>query len=263
MNKNLEELVLEKSKLTREIRECSKEKSEKKQLLINECKTLIEKIKELQPPKDPILHAKMVEKKKNRITAECADCGGEYDVSSKTRVPIAYCKPCRANRTSDILEYISGEEFQIFSEKDLGEAEEFLRGKCADLRLDLHKTLDSISAKTKLPTSSACCVSYVGCLTETRIAAREDIMDRIRKGQILFGVLIFKRGSARMTDDERNSFTSVGSKAWFNLLCKYSTKPLFIDDSEDHVLSVRSIGVESIQIKSGQNLLNLIRNRIK
>ena len=53
----------------------------------------------------------------------------------------------------------------------------------ADIRLDLHKTLDTITCNTKLPKRnghvvSACCVSYVGSLTATRINAREDSKEK-------------------------------------------------------------------------------------
>lgn len=261
MSDTIEQLIAQKESLTLKIRE-NKDDPLQKKLLIEECKQISQKIKDLQPPKDPIQHAKQQEKKKNLVTAECDHCKNEYQTSGKTRIPIVYCKECRSKRQDDILEYVTVNNFQIFTEKQLADAEKFLKKQKANVRLDLHKTLNTISVNTKLPTDSTCCVSYVGCLTATRVDAREEIMERIQKGQIQFGVLVFKRGNPK--NENRNSFTEIGSKAWFNSLVRSDVDiPLFIDDSEDHVLSVGCIAnVNSVQIKPGNSLLDLIKNNL-
>jgi len=149
------------------------------------------------------------------------------------------------------------------------DAEDALKTLRADVRLDLHKTLDTISEKEQLhPHNSelvSCCVSYVGRLTTTRIAARNDIISRIKAGQIVFGALVFNRGSHR--DPElANNYTVDGSKAWFNRCVGYSqgVVPLFVDDSDDHVLSVKTLGnINSIQIRNQDSLLDLIKKHTK
>lgn len=254
----IELLIAQKDALTKCIRGIENDPNEKKRL-IDECKKLGSRIKELRPPKDPILHAQQQQQKKNLITVECENCGNDFQTSGKTRICVVYCKGCRPLRQTDILEYITDESFTIFTEKQLTVAENLLKSLTSDVRLDLHKTLDTLSPNTKLPTKNNCCVSYVGNLTVTRITAREDIMERIGTGQIDFGVLVFKRGSYK--SEERNSFTEVGSKAWFNRLVQSTNEcAVFIDDSEDHVLSVGCIdGMDSIRIAPGQQLLKLLK----
>jgi len=260
----LDELTKQKDLLTDQIR-LSTNNSEKKKLLIDECKKISQKIKELHPnqknqDKQNNKQNNNQQKKQNLVTAECAHCDSEYQTSGKSRVPIAYCKECRKQRQDDILEFIIGDSFSIYAIEQLDDAEKLLKTLKSDLRLDLHKTLDTISSNTKLPVKNACCVSYVGCLTVTRLDAREEIMERIKNNQIQFGVLVFKRGSPK--NENRNSFTEIGSKYWFNSLVRSDTKiSMFIDDSEDHVLSVGCIdNIKSIQIKPREHLLNLIKN---
>jgi hypothetical protein len=185
----------------------------------------------------------------------CTECKTAFEGSRKLYVDLAYCKPCRKKHSKDILELVTAESFQIFNSSQVDDAESALSKLEADFRLDLHKTLDTIPEDTKLPGPS-CCVSYVGQLTGTRISAREEIQRRIKTGQLLFGALVFARGS-RKNPEACNTFKDVGSKAWFNLLVK-SDNPLFVDDSDDHVLSVESVGIRSIQIYPNQHLLPLL-----
>jgi hypothetical protein len=185
----------------------------------------------------------------------CVECAKGFEKSKKTYVDLAYCKDCRKNHSKDILEIVTVDEFRIFDSSQIDDAEAALSELEADFRLDLHLTLDTIPIDAKLPGSS-CCVSYVGQLTTTRISAREEIQERIKSGQLLFGALVFARGP-RKNPDVCNAFKEVGSKAWFNLLVK-SDNPLFVDDSDDHVLSVESVGIRSIQIYPDQNLLDLM-----
>ena len=190
----------------------------------------------------------------------CAECKNKFDGSRKTYVDLAYCKTCRKKHSKDILELITEDSFTIFNISQIKEAEVVLKNLEADIRLDLHKTLDTLDDDVKLPGSS-CCVSYVGRLTETRIGAREEIQERIKSGQLIFGALVFARGS-RKNPEAANKFTDPGSKAWFNQLVQ-GTNTIFVDDSDDHVLSVESIGVTSFQLYPENNLLVLLKNVMK
>ena len=135
------------------------------------------------------------------------------------------------------------------------EAESILSKLPACLRLDLHKTLDTLDPNIPIfETSQVCCISYVGRLSDTRNYAREDILDRIKYEQIEYGVLIFKRGK-----NINEPFTEDGSKAWVNKCIPFKHfEPLFIDDSEDHVLSVSSVGIKSVQIYPNDSLFDLL-----
>jgi hypothetical protein len=230
--------------------------------LIKEAKTVSMKLKELDPKRQEQVK-KQIEKEKLYDSVECAECNQPYKTSNKTRVPVAFCKPCRKIRGKDLLTLIrfvhKSKKVQIevvnYSDQDI--AEKQLSMLTSDLRLDLHKTLDTISPSIKFPMGYVCCVSYVGRLTKTRIEAQRDIINRMQKNQITFGALVYNRGSEK--SGNRNDFTEPGGKAWFNRLVNSNiSEPLFVDDSEDHVLSVRSIGVRSIQIKPQMKLLKLL-----
>ena len=78
------------------------------------------------------------------------------------------------------------------------------------LRLDLHNTLDTVDPDVNIFADS-CCISYVGKVTDTRIFARLDIQDRIKSGQIKYGILIFKRGNVK--SNNYCKFIEDGSKA--------------------------------------------------
>jgi len=133
------------------------------------------------------------------------------------------------------------------------------------VRLDLHKTLDTLSSNTKLPTDSVCCISFVGQFTQTRIDARKDIINRIRTQQIRFGILVFKRGS-KNDANACNSFHEIGSKAWANNFLGYdSSNIIFVDDSDDHVLSVKSLreDINSVRLDKGANLLQVLNAHLK
>ena len=61
---------------------------------------------------------------------------------------------------------------------------------------------------------NAVCCSYVSRNGKMREKARREIMNRIVKKQIKFGVLIFGRGKKH----NRYKYYDIGSKAWF---CKF------------------------------------------
>lgn len=153
----------------------------------------------------------------------------------------------------DICEIITRDEIVVC--QTAKEAESILSTMPACLRLDLHKTLDTLDPNVHIfETSQVCCISYVGRLSDIRNHAREDILDRIKYEQIEYGVLVFKRGK---NVDEL--FIEEGSKAWVNKCIPWKEYiPLFIDDSEDHVLSVNSIGIKSVQICPDDSLFDLL-----
>lgn len=152
----------------------------------------------------------------------------------------------------------------VFSKDDAAEAESFLRKQLVDdsesklLVLDLHNVLDTIGKNESLPTKNACSCSFVGKFSKTRDDAREEMIDRIHTGQIRFGTLIFKRGDRRSKKNNPNEFHDVGSKAW---VCKTLDAALFVDDSFDHVLSVESAGIESVQAKGAQRLWQVLKQK--
>ena len=177
---------------------------------------------------------------------------------------MVFCDGCRKKQGKDLIELIHGAgEPQIFLDYQVADAERALASLSADVRLDLHNTLDTISEDIQLPCAAAtvCCISYVGRLTDTRIEARQEIARRIAAGQIAFGALVFARGPHKDAQ-ARNNFVDVGSKAWFNKHLSVVTQgkdAVFVDDSEDHVQSVRCIeGVKSVQIQEHQSLLTIL-----
>lgn len=257
-NLSLSELEELKKNITAQIRNAE---NDQKQLLIGQAKEISDKIKSINPKITKKI-SQQPQKNNDLIEVICEQCEQIYKSSNKNRVPVVYCKKCRKIRQNDLIEIICRDSNQTFFLNSESEAEIYLKKFCkANIRLDLHKTLDTISSSTKLPTDSACCVSYVGALTITRSEARSEIKQRINTGQIRFGVLVFKRGSSR-NPEEANRFTDPGSKAWFNNILPADDDDncgvLFVDDSEDHVNSVQSIGIPSILIKPGENLLKLI-----
>lgn len=180
----------------------------------------------------------------------CADCQKSFETSGRTRIPVAFCKPCRKLHSKDIVEFILEPlNVKSYSINQLVDAEQFASSLFADVRLDLHGVLDTVEPNVPLGLpygNDACCISFVGALTTTRITARKNVIERIAKGQISFGVLVFKRGP-RKNKELCNAFQEPGSKAWINALIKGGK--LFIDDSLDHVFSVESIGIPGLVCK--------------
>ena len=130
----------------------------------------------------------------------------------------------------DLVEIITPQIIQIFTTEYWKEAEEVLKGLVADIRLDFHGVLDTLPL-TPLPIDKKipiCCICFVGRQSQTRMDARGQISERIKSGQIEFGILVFKRGTIK-----------VGTKAWVNSLLLHKGERMFIDDSEDHILTTR------------------------
>lgn len=186
-----------------------------------------------------------------KVEAICGNCDQVYKSSGTS----GFCEKCRKIRELDICEIITSTSIYFFDNldnltktmKDL-DLQNNIR-----LRLDLHDVLDTTEPEELLG-DRICCLSYVGKITKTRVEARKEIQERIKTGQIYYGVLVFKRGK-----DKNSAFTDIGSKAWFNSLLDNSCNPLFVDDSMDHVISVESVGVKSVQKIEHDNLSELIK----
>lgn len=172
----------------------------------------------------------------------------------------------------DIMEIIFKKEnqiqYKIFKKKE--NAEDTLNKYSADIRLDYHNVLDLTGPYQPLMSNQdrgkhiICVISYVGKNSDRRIEARKDIMRRIETGQIDFGILIFKRCLEPILC---NKFHDVGSKAWVNFLLGTRGNAVFIDDSDDHYNSVRSMNIPNLKAilfkeRDDEVLLKLINDEL-
>ncbi len=139
----------------------------------------------------------------------------------------------------------------VYEYSSAEEASHHLSRFPAEIRLDLHGVLDILPDDCPISkTASVVCISYV--TEKTKQEALEEIQMRIHSGQILYGVLVFKRGRGA----EKYRYVEEGSKAWVNQQipfcdraqtlrgCDYvatrkSDRALFVDDSTDHLRSTR------------------------
>lgn len=171
----------------------------------------------------------------------------------------------------DIVELISEHKGQIQSKifKDQETAERILKKYNADIRLDYHGVTDitkkdyMLLPKENRDKNKICVISYVGKFSDKRVSTRLDVIERIKTNQIDFGILIFKRCRDK---DVCNVFHDVGSKAWINKLLSMNQHAIFIDDSEDHYYSVKSLRIPNLKsiLFNGkdEDLVNLIQNEI-
>ena len=191
-------------------------------------------------------------KKYDIIILKCAQCSVDMYTGTTTRNPLTYCSKCRHSRDSDLVEIITSSETRIFTTKQLDDAEKALSEIEAPLRLDLHGVADLLPVTTLIKEKTVI-VSYVGKLTCTRTNARTEMINRIKSGQIIAGVLIFLRGKKGTL--EENMCHRSGAKAWVNTKLKPSESMHFVDDSEDHYESVKSLhlkGLKTTLLKSGE-----------
>jgi hypothetical protein len=192
---------------------------------------------------------------KKTQTVKCGRCTAEYESKGTT----GYCPGCRKMQEKHVCEILTKDGNFAFNDAEkVGEFMKTFPFKSIKLRLDLHGVLDTIDADTHLPVKDVCAISYVGKITKTRVDATLEIEQRIRNNQILFGVLVFRRGKRKS-----EPFVEVGSKAWFNQFLKNDEQCLFIDDSYDHVISVESIGVRSVQMFEHHKLIDFINDSLK
>jgi len=186
----------------------------------------------------------------------CDNCHGP--LSSDIRG--IYCRKCLSTRKHDVCEIINTNGFTIYNKNNLAELQPLISQKEITLRLDLHGVLDTVDHTVIFDQSdTTCCISFVGNTTKTRVNAREEIMKRLGH-QISYGVLVFSRG--------KNTHHKVGGKAWINNLIPLpiNKKGLFIDDSEDHYESVKSLGIHNLDCllynKQHNNLYKLIGQNV-
>jgi hypothetical protein len=110
------------------------------------------------------------------------------------------------------------------------------------LVLDLHNVLDTTKYDQILG-ENICALSFTGRNSKIRDQAREELKGRIATGQIMYGVLVFKRQKGK----KANTFQAPGSKAWF-LKNLPTDEKLFVDDSEDHCESAKSLGLPYLSV---------------
>lgn len=257
-----------KAELTEKIR--SEKDQKKREELIEQSRFVNSKIKALKVPSESQNNTNTTTTLKEKNMKQCKGCNNSYEGSkSNTKfVDIVYCPNCRKIRGKDIIELITVNDDKTFNVQyfsDENASIQQLEKMKIDVRLDLHKTLDTIPIDNVLPTKSVCCLSYVGNFTQTRIGARMEIIERIKSKQIQFGILVFKRGSKR-DPDLCNRFHEVGSKAWVNkYLGKESENVIFIDDSDDHVYSVKSIdnSINSVKLTPNLKLVDVLEKILK
>jgi hypothetical protein len=168
---------------------------------------------------------------------------------------------------NDLIEVIYMKDGELVVDRyatwSVAEAEEFIKGRPAVIRIDLHNVLDLIDDHTKSVVSDSSKMvgcSYVGTTTRTRVDAHEDFKRRILSGQLGWGVLVFKRGKHGKPD--AHTFQEPGSKAWFNRHLPFDEHAIFLDDSNDHVNSVASLGIKGLKthlVKDLKDLMNVLK----
>lgn len=172
------------------------------------------------------------------------------------------CTECFDEHKNDLIEIIYKDNIGIrriiLKSSQITDAESLIKSfdKVYGV-LDLQgvlTTIDPVQLISQEGNKPVAACSYVGKHTDTRIVARGYILERVKSSQIQYGALIFARG---FDLGNKNKFHDVGSKAWF---VKVVSPHIFIDDSEDHVESVKSLNakVNSILMKPSDDLLDLI-----
>lgn len=107
------------------------------------------------------------------------------------------------------------------------------------LVLDLHNVTDLFSHDAHISPYQICVLSFVGRGGETRNHAREDISQRILKGQVTMGIMVFERPKAKNVEKSTNIEDVMGTKAWtINHMndCLSGKQFYFVDDSNDHIV---------------------------
>lgn len=147
----------------------------------------------------------------------------------------------------------------LYNNNNLHELENFLQDKNITVRLDLHGVLDLIDENIKFDNyENICCISFVGFNSNIRTVARNTILKRIGK-QINFGILLFARGR----NNNKNTFTVIGSKAHINSIIPINKKSIFIDDSEDHYKSTLHLQIPNLDaylFKKNDKFYELIKS---
>lgn len=147
--------------------------------------------------------------------------------------------------------------------------------------IDMHNVLDLFVDNAEIPfqrlNGIRICVSWVGNPDgEIGRALVPDMQERIKSGQITFGIICSKRGkrpkkNKRSSDDpdalSRNYCVEPGSKAYIiNKLAEWSKNEkeevYFFDDAKDHVNSVASlhIGVHTYLVPRGDGGIKFLED---
>lgn len=147
--------------------------------------------------------------------------------------------------------------------------------------IDMHNVLDLFVDNVKTPfqrlNGIRICVSWVGNPDgEIGRALVPDMQERIKSGQITFGIICSKRGkrpkkNKRSSDDpydiSRNVCVETGSKAYIiNMLAQWSKNEkeevYFFDDASDHINSVASldIGVHTYLVPKGDGGIKFLED---
>ena len=170
------------------------------------------------------------------------------NLSSKEVIEIIYKgKHFKLNSTKETIDFLK--KYKLFKSPN----ETFYV-------FDLHNVLDLLDQKYQIKRTSdkkVICCSYVGRYSPLRNTARSEIEERIRSGQIDWGVLVFRRGKERRNENPF-LYHKEGSKSWF---CNLIKGDYFFDDSKDHVESVKStpnLNIKVIQILNRKKLIEQI-----
>lgn len=196
---------------------------------------------------------------------KCSDCGIK-EVNNSSHAFCGGKDGCSKKRMNDIIEIIYMKDGNLnvdrYSMSNIDKAEEFIKNRSAMIRIDLHNVLDLIDDHTKNIVSDSSKMvgcSYVGTTTKTRLDAHNEFKKRILSGQLGWGVLVFKRG--KHGNPNANSYHEIGSKAWFNRILPFEDNAIFLDDSDDHVKSVHSLGIDKLKsylVKDLDDLMNVL-----
>jgi len=152
----------------------------------------------------------------------------------------------------------------IIDKNNIESLPKLICNKEINIRLDLYGVLDTLVHDVEFENpNNIMCISFVNATTNARINARVEIQRRLGH-QLAFGVLVFARGRGK----DRNSFRAIGSKAWINTLIPINKnkKAIFIDKSEDHYKSVKSLNLNNLDshlFKYYDNLYRIIDNYSK
>lgn len=198
----------------------------------------------------------------NNNNKTCSNCANSYFNTNQNSV---YCKKCYDIRKNDICEVIDATGLCVIIDKNnLASLPSLISDKEISVRLDLHGVLDTLVHDIEFENpNNIMCLSFVGSTTMTRIHARTEIQRRLGH-QVAFGVLVFGRGKGK----NKNTFIEPGSKAWINSLIpiKAGQKAIFVDDSDDHYQSVKSLKINNLDthlLKSYDNLYKIINKYSK
>tara|TARA_B100000161_G_C33471447_1_gene378194 strand:- start:251 stop:880 length:630 start_codon:yes stop_codon:yes gene_type:complete len=170
------------------------------------------------------------------------------NLSSKEVIEVIYkSKHFKLNSTKETIDFLK--KYKLFKSPN----ETFYV-------FDLHNVLDLLDQKYQIKRTSdkkVICCSYVGRYSPLRDTARSEIKERIKSGQIDWGVLVFRRGKERRNENPF-LYHKEGSKSWF---CNLIKGDYFFDDSKDHVESVKStpnLNIKVIQILNRKKLIEQI-----